>query len=67
MPAFVAHALGSAQALGLTSVDVGGAGEIVATRRIGFGRAERVRVTAPAVVSVEGSVASLRRGPARSG
>jgi electron transfer flavoprotein beta subunit len=63
VPAFVAHALGSAQALGLTTVDVGDAGEIVGTRRIGFGRAERLRVTAPAVISVEGSVASLRRAP----
>jgi electron transfer flavoprotein beta subunit len=61
VPAFMAHALGSAQALGMTSVDVGAAGELVGTRRIGFGRAERVRVTAPAVISVEGSVASLRR------
>ncbi len=63
VPAFVAHALGSAQALGLTTVDLGGTGEVVATRRIGFGRAERLRVTAPAVISVEGSVAALRRAP----
>ena len=63
VPAFIAHALGSAQALGLTFVDVGDAGEIFATRRIGFGRSERLRVTAPAVISVEGSVASLRRAP----
>jgi electron transfer flavoprotein beta subunit len=61
VPAFMAHALGSAQALGLTSVEVGAPGELVATRRIGFGRAERLRITAPAVISVEGSVASLRR------
>jgi electron transfer flavoprotein beta subunit len=63
VPAFIAHALGSAQALGLAVVHVGGTGEILATRRIGFGRAERLRVKAPAVISVEGSAASLRRAP----
>lgn len=69
VPAFLAHHLGAAQALGLTAVDVEppgrsgsvGAPAVVATRRIGLGRSERVRAAAPAVLSVEGSVATLRR------
>jgi electron transfer flavoprotein beta subunit len=63
VPAFLAHALGAAQALGLADVDVGPPGELIGTRRTGHGRSERVRVQAPAVVSVEGSVATLRRAP----
>src|SRR5262249_34589092 len=35
VPAFIAHALGAAQALGLTGVELRDPGEIVATRRIG--------------------------------
>jgi electron transfer flavoprotein beta subunit len=64
-PAFVAEALGFAQALGLVSVEVAAAAEpaLVAVRRLGGGRSERVRVTTPVVVSVEGAVASLRRAP----
>ncbi len=96
MPAFLAAALGAAQALGATAVEAGspaggspvatvggdhrrqatadsanreggadlGAG-LVVTRRLDGGRRERVRVEAtveqPAVVSVEGGAARLRR------
>jgi len=60
-PAFVAHHLGAAQALGLVAVDADGPGRVLATRRLGAGRAERLAVTAPAVLSVEGGVARLRR------
>jgi electron transfer flavoprotein beta subunit len=64
-PAFLAAALGVAQALGLVSVEASSDGDptLVGVRRLGGGRSERVRVAAPAVVSVEGSVASLRRAP----
>jgi len=34
---------------------------VTAVRRLGAGRSERVRVSAPSVISVEGSVATLRR------
>ncbi len=61
VPALLAHHLAVGQALGLVAVEPGDAGEIVAVRRLGGGRSERVRVRAPAVISVEGSVASLRR------
>lgn len=60
-PALVAHHLGVAQALGLVEVTAADRGVVEATRRLGGGRSERLRVTAPAVLSVEGSVAVLRR------
>lgn len=60
-PAFVAHRLGAAQALGVVGLSAPGEGVLEATRRLGGGRTERVRVRVPAVVSVEGSVARLRR------
>jgi electron transfer flavoprotein beta subunit len=62
-PAFVAAALGVAQALGLVALEAAGDADagIAGVRRLGGGRSERVRVAAPAVVSVEGAVASLRR------
>lgn len=63
VPAFLAHELGAAQALGLVEVDAGGPGELRALRRLDGGRRERLRVPTPAVLSVEGSVATLRRGP----
>jgi electron transfer flavoprotein beta subunit len=65
-PAFLAGRLGVAQALGLVAVEADGPGVVVAVRRLGGGRSERVRVTGPAVISVEGSVASLRRAPLRA-
>ncbi len=60
-PAFVAHRLGAAQALGVVGLTALGAGVVEATRRLGGGRTERVRVRVPAGVSVAGAVARLRR------
>lgn len=62
VPAFVAHHLGWAQALGLVEIDASG-GELVAVRRLDGGRRERLRVPSRTVVSVEGAVATLRRAP----
>ncbi|MET0325570.1 MAG: mycofactocin-associated electron transfer flavoprotein beta subunit [Ilumatobacteraceae bacterium] len=67
VPAFLAAELGAVQALGLVGVDVGAAtdghGERSARviRRLDGGRREVLDVVAPAVLSVEGSVARLRR------
>ncbi len=63
VPAFLAHHLNAAQALGLVSVEAQGdpAATVVVTRRLDQARRERLRVVAPAVLSVEGSVARLRR------
>lgn len=71
VPAFVAHHLGRPQALGLVGleidIDIDGEGDrIVATRRLDGGRRERLNVRLPCVVSVEGSVASLRRAALRA-
>ena len=62
VPAFLAHELGAAQALGLIEVTADG-GELGALRRLDGARRERLRIQAPAVLSVEGSVADLRRAP----
>jgi len=59
VPAFLAAELDVAQALGL--VDVTGGDPLSATRRLDGGRREVLAVTAPAVLSVEGAVARLRR------
>lgn len=61
VPAYVADGLGAAQALGLVEVRTEGVGTLRATRRLDGGRRERLLVDAPCVVSVEGSVAELRR------
>jgi electron transfer flavoprotein beta subunit len=71
VPAFLAHHLGAAQALGLLSIDIPPAPSLLGAdlsdarldvvRRLDGGRRERLRVSAPAVVSVEGSAATLRR------
>ncbi len=64
VPAVLAHELEAAQALGLIRVDTeGGArsGELEVLRRLDGGRRERLRVSAPAVLSVEGGVVELRR------
>jgi len=68
VPAFLADELGAAQALGLVSVDTGSAtagddasGPIRVVRRLDGGRREVLDVPTPAVLSVEGSVARLRR------
>jgi electron transfer flavoprotein beta subunit len=61
VPALLAAELDAVQALGLVGVELGEASHIVATRRLDGGRRERLRVEAPAVLSVEGSTARLRR------
>jgi electron transfer flavoprotein beta subunit len=63
VPAFLAHHLDADQALGLVAVDPAEAGRVLATRRLGGGAAERIEARAPMVLSVEGSVADLRRAP----
>jgi electron transfer flavoprotein beta subunit len=59
-PAFLAAELDVAQALGLVGVDVA-AGTLQVVRRLDGGRREVLAVEAPAVLSVEGAVARLRR------
>ena len=62
VPAFVAAELGVAQALGLVErrpATATAARRV--TRRLDGGRREVLAVTAPAVLSVEGAVARLRR------
>jgi len=61
VPAFLAHQLEAAQALGLTSLQSREPGCLVARRRLDSGRREHLRVTAPAVISVEPGAARLRR------
>lgn len=64
VPAFLAGELASAQALGLLEVHPASDGRTNALRvlrRLDGGRREILEVTAPAVLSVEGSAASLRR------
>ncbi|MGB0115136.1 MAG: mycofactocin-associated electron transfer flavoprotein beta subunit [Ilumatobacteraceae bacterium] len=65
VPAFIADELGCAQALGLVSVEPQGPtfGSLRVTRRLDGGRREILDVDVPAVLSVEGAVARLRRAP----
>jgi electron transfer flavoprotein beta subunit len=60
VPAYVAHELGAAQALGLVSLTVDGR-ELRAQRRLDGGRREVLRVPRPAVCSVEAAGLRLRR------
>lgn len=60
VPAFLAARLGAAQALGLVTMEVA-TGDLLAERRLDGGRRERLRVPTPAVLSVEGGSARLRR------
>jgi electron transfer flavoprotein beta subunit len=60
VPAFIAAHMGAAQALGLVSLSWSDEG-FVAERRLDRGRRERLSVTRPAVLSVEGGSARLRR------
>ncbi len=60
VPAFLAGELGAAQALGLVDVQIGDP-PLRVLRRLDGGRRERLSVPLPAVISVEGSVADLRR------
>ncbi len=62
VPAFVAHHLKAAQALGLTSVTRSAGGALRAERRLDGGRREVLEVSAPAVLSVEAGL-RLRRAP----
>jgi electron transfer flavoprotein beta subunit len=59
-PAFLAAALGCAQALGLTELSTVD-GRLIATRRLDGGRRERLAVPLPAVCSVEPAAVRLRR------
>lgn len=61
VPAFLAAQIEARQALGLIEVVVGS--DVTALRRLDGGRRERLRVDAPAVLSVEGATATLRRAP----
>jgi electron transfer flavoprotein beta subunit len=65
VPAFIAAELGVAQALGLVEIDIATAADppLRVLRRLDGGRRELLDVPIPAVVSVEGSVARLRRAP----
>jgi electron transfer flavoprotein beta subunit len=63
VPAFLAGELEAAQALGLTGLTPEGAGVLVGQHRLDGGRRERLRVSAPAVISVEPGAARLRRAP----
>ena len=60
LPAFVAHELGAAQALGLVTLEPGD-GVLSAERRLDSGWRERLRVPLPAVCSVEAAGIRLRR------
>jgi electron transfer flavoprotein beta subunit len=66
VPAYLAARLAAVEALGLLVVEVGEPGSITAVRRLDGGRRERLLVTGPAVCSVEGSTARLRRAPLAS-
>jgi len=61
VPAFLAHRLEAAQALGLTGLTPRSRGCLIAQRRLDGGRREHLQVTAPAVISVEPGAARLRR------
>lgn len=64
VPAFLAAQRGAAQALGLISLSFGSDGEgLRAERRLDGGRRELLSIPLPAVVSVEGGSARLRRAP----
>ena len=62
LPAFLAHDLAAAQALGLVSLEVDG-DQLLAQRRLPGGWRERLRVPSPAVCSVEAAGVRLRRAP----
>jgi electron transfer flavoprotein beta subunit len=61
VPAFLAAEFAAAQALGLVGVEVAEGDGVTAVRRLDGGRREVLAVRAPAVLSMEGSVARLRR------
>jgi electron transfer flavoprotein beta subunit len=62
LPAYLAHELGAAQALGLVAVEPEDSGRaLLVERRLDAGWRERLRVPLPAVCSVEGAGVRLRR------
>jgi electron transfer flavoprotein beta subunit len=63
VPAYLAGHLGAAQACGLVALELTAPHELTVLRRLDGGRRERLRVQPPAVLSVEGSTARLRRAP----
>jgi electron transfer flavoprotein beta subunit len=66
VPAFLAAELDAVQALGLVTLepdDTGAELRLLGERRLDAGRRERIRVRLPAVCSVEGASARLRRAP----
>ena len=63
LPAFLAHELGGAQALGLVALDTDGPRSLAVERRLDGGWRERLRVALPAVCSVEAAGVRLRRAP----
>ena len=60
-PAFLAAELNAQQALGAVRIEAGETGTLQVTRRLDGGRREVLRVTSPAVVSVEAAGVRLRR------
>ncbi len=64
-PAFLAHTIGAAQALGCTMVSISDVGLVTATRRLDGGRREVLQLRPLAVVSVEAG-AKLRRASLKS-
>jgi electron transfer flavoprotein beta subunit len=60
VPPYIAAMLGAQQALGVIAARLDGA-TVHATRRLDGGRRELLEVQAPAVISVEGATARLRR------
>lgn len=65
VPALIAARLERGQALGLVDVCIDGE-SLSVIRRLDGGRREKLSVGAPAVISVEGSVARLRRASLRA-
>ena len=61
VPAFLAAELSAGQALGLVAIEAGQSGSLRVVRRLDGGRREVLVATSPTVLSVEGSVARLRR------
>lgn len=63
VPSLLAHHLEAAQALGLVSISLEPDRSVVVERRLDGGWRERLRLTPPAVCSVEGAGVRLRRAP----
>ena len=61
VPAFLASTLGVQQALGIVGISATNNNSLDLLRRLDAGRREIVRVVEPFIVSVEGSMATLRR------